>query len=170
MTDTGHVLFVDPRGDDNNPGTQNQPLASLAQTQETVRAVLAQGHGPVTVYLPRGNLLPGCAAGVRPRRLGRPRTSGPIWPPIWRARHAEWRRPTLLLLGTLRDGIWRAELHGAQGHTRSFDQLFVNGKRQTRAAIQMLIRQTPHTIPDTHSQPARRRTTFPTLVRDPTTT
>ena len=48
----GQTLFVSSKGDDRNPGTEEQPLATLKRAQEVVRA--CKQNGPITVCLRQG--------------------------------------------------------------------------------------------------------------------
>jgi hypothetical protein len=54
---TGHQLFVAPDGDDRNPGTEQQPLASLAGAKDAIRALKSRHAFPaggVAVVLATG--------------------------------------------------------------------------------------------------------------------
>jgi membrane-associated protease RseP (regulator of RpoE activity) len=48
----GADLYVNPKGNDNNPGSKNKPVATLAQAQELVRPFV--GKRPITVHLADG--------------------------------------------------------------------------------------------------------------------
>ena len=75
------TLFVSPAGDDNNPGTEQRPLATLAGARDRIRQVQATGglpNGGMTVMLRGRHLRTVPAAGIdktrqwteeRPNRL-----------------------------------------------------------------------------------------------------
>jgi hypothetical protein len=55
MMQRSHVhLFVAADGDDSNPGTEERPLATLAQARDVVRALPERAKVPVTVSVGRG--------------------------------------------------------------------------------------------------------------------
>jgi len=50
----GETFYVAPDGNDNNPGSKEEPLATLAGARDKVRAVL-DGRGDITVYFRGGH-------------------------------------------------------------------------------------------------------------------
>ncbi len=54
---TSGALYVAPNGDDTNPGTQAQPLKTVAKARDLVRGMTATMTGDITVYL-RGGTYP----------------------------------------------------------------------------------------------------------------
>jgi hypothetical protein len=139
-------VWVAPGGSDGNPGTKERPLASLAGAREAVRALRVGGElpGPVTVLVRAGTYyLP------EPLTLG-PEDSGTEQAPVtWRAAPGE---AVTLSGGRVVDGgswivdrasssagnggrgqIWKAHLEEVAAGKWDFRELFVNGKRQSRA-------------------------------------
>ena len=57
-------FYVSPAGDDANPGTREQPFASLARAREAVRQAKAAAAAPVRRFA-RWNLLPSADARLR---------------------------------------------------------------------------------------------------------
>jgi hypothetical protein len=52
---TGYTLFISPEGSDSNPGTEQEPLASLNKARELVRQLKSKNPGQdITVYLRGG--------------------------------------------------------------------------------------------------------------------
>ena len=50
----GAQLFVAPDGSDQNPGTTEKPLATLAKARDLARAARAKQPGPLTILLRSG--------------------------------------------------------------------------------------------------------------------
>ncbi|MGD0536043.1 MAG: right-handed parallel beta-helix repeat-containing protein [Verrucomicrobiota bacterium] len=121
------VLFVAPRGDDANPGTQSRPLRTFAVAQEKARRLPARGAVTVwfrggTYYLPQTLVFTAADSGAK---------SAPVT-------FAAWRGETVVVSGgeklalnwrPFRNGIMQANVPA--GFTT--DQLFVNGERQPLA-------------------------------------
>ncbi len=132
--DGTHAQFVVATdGDDANPGTEAQPLASLHGAREAVRALLKRQRKPITVLVREGTYY------LREPLVFGPEDSGSPEAPITyvafpegsvtisggRKLDCRWR--------PFRDGIMSCELPDVQAGELSFTQLFVNGKRQIRA-------------------------------------
>ena len=127
-------LYVAPKGDDKNPGTQSQPFASLDAARNAIRELKSQGplKEPVTVHIADGAyplthpliLLPedsGTARGshhLRAQPSARPVFNG------GRKSRAGSPAPTASGQPPIPEV--------AAGHWY-FEQLFVNGQRATRA-------------------------------------
>ena len=121
------VLFVAPRGDDANPGTQSRPLRTFAVAQEKARRLPARGAVTVwfrggTYYLPQTLVFTAADSGAK---------SAPVT-------FAAWRGETVVVSGgeklalnwrPFRNGIMQANVPA--GFTT--DQLFVNGERHPLA-------------------------------------
>src|SRR5579859_1755321 len=50
----GRSLYVSPEGDDQNPGTHNQPVRTLQHARDLVRAMNQKMGSDITVYLSEG--------------------------------------------------------------------------------------------------------------------
>lgn len=123
-------FYVATTGNNANPGSLNAPLASLSEAQKRIRNIKGKSKGPVTVYI-RGGIyyLPETI------RFG-PEDSGTAESPITYAAYNDekviisggvelypkWKKTKNCVLKT------KLELLHSE-----FDQLFVDGKRQTMA-------------------------------------
>jgi hypothetical protein len=124
----GLTLYVALNGKDENPGTANRPLATLQQAQQIIRRSTTHSS-PVTVVVREGTYYLGTTLSFEPKDSGT--KDAPI---VYIAEdghvvtlsggvrlHCDWK--------PYRDGILMASVpRGVE-----FSQLFVNGKRQTRA-------------------------------------
>ena len=126
-------LFVAPNGSDANPGTKDQPLATIAKAQELVRQKIAAGlSADVTVQLRSGTY-----------RLEQPLVFGPedSGTPQNAVTFAGFPGETVVISGGQsitgwKKGtgeIWTANVDVASGSMRAFRHLFVNGRRAVRA-------------------------------------
>ena len=131
------MIHISAAGDDANPGTADQPVASLHAAQVLVRQRLSEGQKtPINVLIH-----PGTYELDRPLVLD-PRDSGTAACPVtWRA--ADPANPPVLSGGRRitgrwikgEAGVWHVDLEGiglGEG-AWNFRQLFVDGKRATRA-------------------------------------
>lgn len=139
------LVHVAPDGDDSAGGTADRPLATLQGAQRLVRQHLAAGPaGPIDVVIAAGSYPMDSAL-----QLG-PADSGSAGAPVtWRAAEGA---DVVLSAGRRvtgpwtrgEDGVWRTRLEptAVGGHRRAtglapgawnFRQLFVNGRRATRA-------------------------------------
>ncbi len=120
--------FVSPQGRDDQPGTRDQPFASLKRAQQAAR--LAAGREPVTVFLRAGTYY------LTEPVVFTPEDSGTREAPV---KYQAWgEEPVVISGGTRlnglkweawRDGILQAEVPAGL----ETDQLFVNGERQHMA-------------------------------------
>jgi len=126
---TGHEFHVAEGGDDQNPGTSEQPFATLVRARDAVRKAKQDAEQPTTVIIHDGIY-------YMPETLAfGPEDSGTEHAPIvYQAQ--EGARPVIsggirldLKWQPVKDGIAKAKLpDGVTG-----DQLFVNGQRQHMA-------------------------------------
>ena len=133
---TGPTVFtVATDGDDTNPGTLDQPFATLHRARDAARAARAERPVPVTVQVRGGTHY------LAEPLLITPEDSGTADAPI-RYEACPGKQPTLsgavkpeLEWAPFRDGIWKAKVSGFgfQVSEMVFDQLFVNGVRKHRA-------------------------------------
>jgi hypothetical protein len=129
---TGKVFYVARTGHDSNPGTLNQPFATLSRAQEAVREAKRNILGGVTVFVRSGTYYLNETLTFDPEDSGT-RSAPIVYSPFedeivtlsgGRKLECDWR--------PYRDGIFVSDLsRSAPGI--SFDQLFVNGKRQVLA-------------------------------------
>ncbi len=128
-------FFVAPTGDDANPGTADRPLASLTGARDAVRALKAQGPltAPVRVIVAEGSY-----ALTEPLVLG-PQDAGTAQSPI-RYEAAPGARPEFsggrVLSGwkPAENGLWTLKIPEVAAGKWYFEQLFVGGRRATRAS------------------------------------
>jgi hypothetical protein len=125
---SGAEFHVAPNGDDANPGTMAKPFATIAAAQKAVRSELKKGEtGDTTVWLRGGDYFLDAPIAFEATDSGR--VDHPV-------RYAAYTNEKPVLWGGRRidnitpgaDGQWQADV----GELR-FDQLFVNGRRATRA-------------------------------------
>jgi len=122
-------LFVSVTGDDRNSGTIDAPFATLHRAQQTARA----SGEPVTVNVRAGTYYMKEPLSFSPEDSGAPENQV-----IYRAYPGE----IVTLSGGIRlncdwkpykDGIMMCRLPDVASGKLTFDQLFINGKRQIRA-------------------------------------
>ncbi|HHW48845.1 MAG TPA: DUF5018 domain-containing protein [Clostridiaceae bacterium] len=126
------VYYVSPDGNDNNPGTENEPFLTIEKAQETVRNINDNMTGDIIVYLRGGeyviddtirfnqedsgsngyNIIYKAYPGEKPVIQGGKRVSG--WTEVE---------------GAGIENLWKAQVPGIE-NTR---QLYINGIRATRA-------------------------------------
>jgi hypothetical protein len=129
----GQHLYISPNGNDRNPGTKEKPLATLLKAKEIVRELKKSSNGPIKVIL-----LEGTYYMDQPLVFQAEDSGSKLRPIIYTAEEnkvvtisggkrlqCEWK--------PFKDGIWKCELPAKLKGKIDFDQLFVNGKRMTRA-------------------------------------
>ena len=120
-------LYVAQQGDDRNPGTEAEPLATLSRARDAVRELKKRVQKPINV------LVRGGVYYLRETLVFTPQDSGTeAYPVTYAAYPAE--KPVIsggMLLKvqweTYRDGIMKASVPAGL----DFDQLFVNGRRMS---------------------------------------
>ena len=126
-------LYVSPTGSDENPGTRDKPLATLARARDAVRAVKKRAAGDVAVWVRGGTyyLREPLVFGAEDSALKGQRITYAAAPGErvtlsgGKRLECKWK--------PFRDGIVTCELPEAKGGKLKFSQLFVNGKRQPMA-------------------------------------
>src|SRR5262245_52158991 len=129
-------LFVAPNGRDDNPGTAEKPLATLAGARDAIRRLKARGglRTGATVLVRGGTYVLS-----EPLRFG-PEDSGTKENPVVYAAYPG-EKPVLSggrAIAGWKPGEgkrWVAKLPAGKGGPWRFMQLFVDGKRQTRARL-----------------------------------
>ncbi|HBO44720.1 MAG TPA: hypothetical protein DD670_12480, partial [Planctomycetaceae bacterium] len=127
-------LHVSPSGNDGSPGTREMPLATLVGARDVVRARKAQGDldKPVRVIVADGRYHLAEPLVLRPEDGGT--ATAPI---IYEA--APGARPVFSGGRTVGgwtprgDGVWTTHVPEVAAGRWYFEQLFVNGRRATRA-------------------------------------
>ncbi len=121
------TYFVDPAGNDSNPGTRSKPFATIARAQTAVRA--SNRSSPVTVQLRGGTYYLPSTWILGPEDSGTAKA-----PVVWQA----WKDESPVLSGGMRlaarwepyrDGIFKTPVPP----DFATDPLFVNGERQILA-------------------------------------
>jgi len=122
-------LYVAPNGDDNNPGTQTEPFATLQRAQRVVREFKERVPKPITVFVREGTYY------LSKPIVFTPADSGTDLQPVTYTAYPG-EKPTIsggvrlqVKWEPYRDGIMKCSVPKGI----DFDQLFINGKRQIRA-------------------------------------
>jgi len=124
-------LYVAPCGDDSNPGTKDQPFATLIRASDAVRNVRKTSKEPITVYLRGGTYYLDEPLVLTPEDSG----EAPV-------HFAAYKKEKPVLSGGVvldltwrpyRDGIFQADVPTVRKSKLTFTQLFVNGRRQQLA-------------------------------------
>jgi hypothetical protein len=126
-------LYVATSGDDTFPGTREKPFATMQRAQRSVREKLATAQGALTVVVRAGTYYP-----AETLSLSAQDCPGAAQKVTYQAYPGE----TVTLSGgqwlqcdwqPYKNGIMMCRLPAAKTGALTFDQLFVNGKRQVRA-------------------------------------
>ena len=127
-------LYVAPSGNDANPGTQDQPFATLTGARDAIRQLKIQGplEEPVRVVVADGEYT------LAEPLLLEPQDSGMAKAPI-SYEAAPGATPIFSGGRTItgwtegENGVWTAEIPEVASGDWYFEQLFVDGRRATRA-------------------------------------
>ena len=127
-------FYVAPGGNDANSGSAEKPFATLGRARDAVRAIKAKGPlaEPVQVHIADGTY-----SLVEPLVLA-PEDSGTQQAPVT-YQAMPGARPVLSGGRVLRgwqkgeDGVWKTHIPEVAAGQWYFEQLFVNGRRATRA-------------------------------------
>lgn len=129
QTGYGYAFHVAVNGNDSNPGTADQPFASVEHARDVVRTLSPNMQGPIVVYLQDGTYFVN-----QPIQFGLEDSGQNGYDIIYRA--ANGASPVLsggiLVAGWHLDSggaIWKTTLPDVKG----FRQLYVNGVRAQRA-------------------------------------
>lgn len=128
------TLHVHPLGKDTDEGTADRPLATPAAARDRARQIIAQGlAAPLEIVFATGTYRLEAPLELRPEDSGSGRfpvtwKSAPGARVIWcagRAIPSRWSKGS--------DGVWVVDLDGIGPANWNFRQLFVDGRRATRA-------------------------------------
>jgi hypothetical protein len=127
-------FYVAPSGDDANLGSKQEPFATLERARDAVRALKAKGplDGPVRV-----NVADGRYALAEPFVLSPEDSGTQAAPVVYQAEPGA--RPVFTGGRAIRgwkkgpDGLWTARIAEVAAGEWYFEQLFVDGRRATRA-------------------------------------
>jgi len=126
---TGEQLYVAPDGNDANPGTFTQPLRTLARARDLVRTKNTAMTGDITVYLRGGTYVQ-----TTTLELGNPDSGSGGFYVKYSAYPGE--RPIISggrLISGFRPFDESNGIYAATAGTPPFRQLYVNGRKATRA-------------------------------------
>ncbi len=122
--------YVAPNGNDAHPGTADRPFATLVRARDAIRA--QKERGPVQVHVAGGDYT------LTEPLVLEPRDSGTSEAPIL-YKAAPGARPVFSGGRVIRgwqagkDGLWQVQLPEVAAGKWHFEELFVDGRRATRA-------------------------------------
>jgi hypothetical protein len=158
---------VAPDGKDTNPGTADDPFATLAQARDAVRKEVAKGLAKDIFVAIRGGTYPQCdTLTFGSEDSGTERHS---------ITYAAWPGEEVIISGGRRitgwtkgqGEIWMADLPEVKAGNWRFRQLFVDGKRATRARTPNVDAKTPWWIIKTSAVSEQESQPFPVSVNGP---
>lgn len=128
------IIYVSPKGNDHNPGTINSPLATIAAARDKVRSIpQAQRNAePVYVMIEQGDYFLNELLVFSPEDSGTEtapviyRAKGKIKPVINGGK-------VLPRFEQVSPKLWKVFIPDVAKNNWVFEQLFINGKRATRA-------------------------------------
>ena len=131
---TGVKIYISPSGNDNNPGTKELPLASLDGAIQSLRNLKSSQNfnNPVEIIIGAGEYF------VTGPVILKPEDSGTDTAPVV-FRAEDGSRPVICggknINGfeKISETLWRAEIPEVAEYGWYFEQLYVNGRRATRA-------------------------------------
>ena len=126
-------IYVAPHGSDSNPGTRQQPFASLQRAQHEARALKQHTTQPITVWVRGGTYY------LEAPLVFTPEDSGTSEAPI---SYMAYPQEIVTISGgrklncrwkPFKSGIMQCSVSDGKQKPLNFTQLFVDGKRQVRA-------------------------------------
>jgi len=127
-------IYISPKGNDSNSGTSDKPLASLTGARDRVREIRKDGQvsGNIEVIAMQGEYLM-----LKPLELDHTDAGTAVSPTIFRAADGAKVifRGGVEINGfeKVNDNLWRAFVTQVAYYDSYFEQLYVNGRRATRA-------------------------------------
>lgn len=128
------VLYVSTNGDDSNPGTQTEPLASLVGARDAIRALKSNNdlNIPIEVRIAGGNYQMNEPLLLHPQDGGT--NENPIMYKAQEGSSAVFSGGQKISgFKVNKNGIWEAQVKESSSYGWRFDQLYVNGKRAIMA-------------------------------------
>ncbi|MBK7628388.1 MAG: right-handed parallel beta-helix repeat-containing protein [Bacteroidales bacterium] len=128
------IIYLSPTGNDSNPGTVDKPLATLTAARDKARELRknSQVSQPIEIIAREGEYFM-----VEPLFLNPADGGTPASPVIYRAEAGKKAifRGAAELKGweKVNDKLWKAFVPQVAFYNSYFEQLYVNGKRATRA-------------------------------------
>jgi len=130
----GQKIYLSPSGHDSNPGTADRPLASLTAARDRARELRKAGQvsGPIEIIA-----LPGEYTMLQPLYLTAEDSGTESSPLVFRSESGGMAifKGGMELKGfeKVNNRLWRCFVPQVAWHNFYFEQLYVNGKRATRA-------------------------------------
>lgn len=131
---TASNIYISPNGHDANPGTRDQPLASLTGARDAVRALRAKNMIKDSINI---IVMAGTYYMSEPLLLNHFDSSDPSLHITFKAE--DGAKPVFIggkeITGwtKVNDNLWRTNIKEVQQYGWKFEQLYINGKRATRA-------------------------------------
>jgi hypothetical protein len=130
---SAQMIYLSPKGNDNNPGTIEKPLATLTAARDKARGYRKLGQvQPIEVIALKGEYFM-----FQPLNLTIDDSGTPGSPLIFRAEAGEKAvfRGGVQLTGfqKVNDKLWKAFIPNVAFYNSYFEQLYVNGRRAVRA-------------------------------------
>jgi hypothetical protein len=129
----GQKIYLSPTGNDSNPGTIDKPLASLPSAKDMARKIRAGNpQQPVEIIALEGEYLM-----LQPLVLDQTDAGTDVSPTVFKAEEGAKVifRGGVQITGfeKVNDNLWRAFVPQVAYYDSYFEQLYVNGRRATRA-------------------------------------
>lgn len=127
-------LYVSESGHDRNPGTIDQPLATLEGARDRIRMLRASAAINDTIFV---EIASGIYTVTRPLRLTEDDAANLQSPVVFRGNAGN--RPVIQggrrtdNFEEVKPGLWRVFIPEVATYGLNFEQLFVNGERRFRA-------------------------------------
>lgn len=126
-------MYISPAGDDANPGTAEQPLATLTAARDGIRLFKKQNPSydqPLQIIVQKGDYLMPETLELTPEDGGSP--SAPL---VFKGEEDAvlYGGKYLNRFTKVSDHLWKIEVPEVKQYGWQFEQLFVNGVRATRA-------------------------------------
>jgi hypothetical protein len=134
VTSFSQKIYLSPAGNDNNPGTIDKPLATLTAARDRAREYRKNSTSPQTIEV---IALPGEYFMMQPLVFGTEDSNPNNAPTVFRSGEGGKAvfRGGVQITGfqKVNDKLWRAFIPNVAWYDYYFEQLYVNGKRATRA-------------------------------------
>lgn len=126
-------IYISPHGNDKNQGTKEQPLASLTGARDVIRNLRQNGiKEPVTVIVMNGTYYMQIPLIIENIDLAKP-GSGVIFKADEGAKPVFVGGKEITGWTKVSDNLWKTHISEVQQYGWKFEQLYINGKRASRA-------------------------------------